>query len=433
MDTRRGWAYDGFDLRNRSPTHGRVWALALCVAALIAPADAGAAVGHSVRTVNGLTVDRYSWLDSNGRIRTVSLKREGEGNPGHGGYAIQMTYQAYLNGAWRHMVVNSDEGFGYFVSHEAYRTFTDGATGTIASHVFGVTDSPLGRNYPVTGTEVADTDPDRAAHLFTMSYPRYGTIDPIPKDASGEDSSPTPVDPTALQRYRLPVGITWFFEEGTDFPRIRTNVNLANVAVADRVNFDVRGPYGVMDFDRADLPISRVMWGDRLHFKSLGNPLTRNRGWTWNQANAGARYTAMTAGPSEVGLFEPREWTSSALVHGFAYGRGRTSNGYGCTGEGWVLPCDWEWPYQSAQYSLPYDDPDGSTTYEKIAWGSAPFYGAGPSLPQVYDSPTHSNAFVGFPANKRITYDVCVVLGRTITGGMTRSVAAGPDYRCATP
>ena len=124
---------------NGGVSHGRVWALALCVAALISPAHAGA-VGHTVTTVNGLSVDRYSWLDSNGRTRTVSLKREGEGNPGHGGYAIQMTYQAHLNGAWRNLVVDSDEGFGYFVSHEAYRTFDDGATGTIADHVFGVSD-----------------------------------------------------------------------------------------------------------------------------------------------------------------------------------------------------------------------------------------------------------------------------------------------------
>ena len=284
--------------------------MALCALALIAPAGAGAAVGHTVTTVNGLSVDRYSWLDSNGRTRTVSLKREGEGNPGHGGYAIQMTYFAYMNGNWRRKVVNSAEGFGYFVSHEAYRTFSDGFNGTIADHVFGVTDSPLGRSLPVTGTELADTDPDRAAHRFAMSYPRYGTIDPIPKNEEGEDSSATPVAPAELRRYTLPVRITWYFLEGTDFPRIRTSVDLGNVGVADRVNFDVRGPYGVMDFDQGNMPISRVMWGDRLHFKSIGAPLTRNREWTWNQANAGARYTAMIAGQYEVGLVEPRPWTS---------------------------------------------------------------------------------------------------------------------------
>jgi hypothetical protein len=401
---------------------------------LLPVGSASAAVSHTVTTVNGLMVDRYSWPDSNGRVRTVSLKQEGAGNPGHGGYAVQMTYQAFVNNAWRTFVVNSSEGFGYFVSHENGRTFTDGATGTIAEHVFGVDDSPLGREFPVKSVLLPGNDPDRAAERFTMAYPRYGTIDPIPKDANGEDSRPTPVDRTKLKKYTLPVEITWYFQSGTDFPRIRTSVGLGNVGMPDRVNFDMRGPYGVMNFDVGNLPIDRVMWGDRLHFKSNGAPLTRNRDWTWNQTNNGARYTALIAGPYEMGLFEPTPWTSSALVHGFSFGRGKTSNGYlGCPGDGWRLPCDWEWPYQSAQYSLPYDDPNGSTTYEKIAWGSAPDYGAGPSLSEVWDSPTHSNPFVGFPASKRIVYDVCVVLGRTISGGLTRSVAAGPNYRCARP
>jgi hypothetical protein len=416
-------------------TRKRVGALIACAATLIMCAPASAAVTHTVTTVNGLKVDRYAWPDSHGRPRTVSLKREGEGNPGHGGYAVRMTYQAHLSGAWHTIVVNSSEGFGYFVSHEAYRNFTDGAYDTIAHHVFDVDDSPLGRAFPVDTTELPRPDPDRAAIRFATSYPRYGTIDPIPKDANGEDSSPTPTDPAQLKRYTLPVRISWFFQSGTDFPRVRTSVGLGNVSVPDRVNFDVRGPYGVMDFDRGDHPIDRVMWGDRLRFTTSGSPLTRNSDWTWNQANSGARYTALIAGSWEMGLVEPHPYSSSALVHGFAYGRGKTSNGYGCKDPGthWALPCDWEWPYQSAQYSLPYDNPNGSTTYEKIAWGSAPYYGAGSSLSEVYDSPTHANPFVGFPASKRISYDVCVVLGRTIPGGLTRSVAAGPNYRCASP
>src|SRR5687767_6715590 len=97
---------------------------------------------HTVATVNGLKVDRYTWLDSNQRPRTVSLKQEGNGNPGHGGYAVQMTYQYESNGAWKTVTVNaqagSDGGFGYFVSHERYRDFTNGTNGTIAHKIFGV-------------------------------------------------------------------------------------------------------------------------------------------------------------------------------------------------------------------------------------------------------------------------------------------------------
>src|SRR5437763_7723436 len=79
-----------------------------------------AGVSHQVAVVNGLQVDKYSWLDSHGLTRTVSLKQEGNGNAGHGGYATQMTYQ--LNG--QTITVNADPGgdggFGYFVSHERF-------------------------------------------------------------------------------------------------------------------------------------------------------------------------------------------------------------------------------------------------------------------------------------------------------------------------
>ncbi len=102
-------------------------------------------VTHQVTSINGLQVDRYSWHDTRGLTRTVSLKQEGNGNPGHGGYAIQMTYQ--LNGG-QTITVNADAGgdggFGYFVSHERFRDFTDGTSDTIASKIFGVDDSPLG-------------------------------------------------------------------------------------------------------------------------------------------------------------------------------------------------------------------------------------------------------------------------------------------------
>src|SRR5216683_393557 len=123
-----------------------------------------AGVTHQVTAINGLQVDRYSWPDSSGLTRTVSLKQEGNGNPGHGGYAIQTTYQ--LNG--QTITVNADSGgdggFGYFVSHERFRDFTDGTSNTIASKIFGVDDSPLGSGFPVVGQTLSLGDPTAAAH-----------------------------------------------------------------------------------------------------------------------------------------------------------------------------------------------------------------------------------------------------------------------------
>jgi hypothetical protein len=405
-----------------------------------APASA-APPTHVVTTVNGFKVDRYTWLDSKKRPRSVALKKEGNGNSGHGGYAVQMTYQYSSGGAWRTVTVNaregSDGGFGYFVSHERYRDFSDGDNNTIAGKIFGADDSPLGRQFPVVGTKLTLQNTNAVAHRFTLTYPRYGTVNPIPKDPDGNDVSLTPTAKSLLKRYALPITIIWVFQTGVDFPRIQTTVNLDSVPGPDRVNFDLRGPYGVMNFDNgANSLIAKAMWGDRFHFTTTGSTLTRNRSWTWRTANQGARYQALVAGAFEMGLVEPRKFTQSTLVDGYSEARGQSStlynNGQGCPDLEQLIPCDWEWPYQSAQYSLPYDNPNAGTTFEKIAWGSAPFWGTGPSLPQVYDTPTTSKVFKGFPAGKRITYNVCVVLGRTTAGGLTKSVAAGPTYNCAT-
>ncbi len=56
-----------------------------------------------------------------------------------------MTYQ---QSGGQTITVNADTGFdggfGYFVSHERFRNFTDGTSDTIASKIFGADDSPLG-------------------------------------------------------------------------------------------------------------------------------------------------------------------------------------------------------------------------------------------------------------------------------------------------
>lgn len=412
--------------------------MALCGLAAV-PAQS-APVRHDEPRVGGVMVDRYTWIDSKGRSRSVSLKKEGNGNPGHGGYAVQMTYQVPNGASWRVVRVNAapgEGGFGYFVSHERYRDFDDGSYGTIASEIFGADDSPPGRDFAVAGRQFATSSPEVAAHRFAFSYPRYGTVDPIPKDANGNDASLTPTERAQLALYSLPITILWIFQSGADYPRIQTTIGLGGIPGPDRVNFDVRGPYGALDFDDgARAVIDKVMWGDRYHFQTLGAPLTRNSAWTWNQRNLGARYSALIAGGYEMGLVEPRRWTSSALDDGFAYKRGSRStlnqNGRGCAGQDGSLPCDWEWPYQSAQYSLPDNDVNAPTSYKKMAWGSVPLYGTGPSLTRTYDTSTTWTAFDGFPETRRISYSVCVVLGQTITGGLTRSVAAGPNYNCAT-
>jgi hypothetical protein len=407
----------------------------LCAAAALLCTDDALAVTRKATIVNGLSVDRYAWADSAGQLRMVMLKREGDGNPGHGGYAVQMMYRVPSG---KRIVIDADagDGFGYFVSHERYRDFSDGDNDTIAHKIFHTDDSPLGRGFPVVGTALNLNRPDMAAHRFTMTYPRYGTITPIPKDENGNDVAATPTNPSAFALYHLPITITWYFQDGTDYPRIETEVSFGDVPGPDRVNFDVRGPYGVMRFDNdTDSNIDHVIWGDRYHFATLGKPATRGSGWTWlARRNLGARYHALIAGRYEMGLFEPQPLRQSALHDSYADERGSQSSVYnggnGCAFEDQLLPCDWEWPYQSLQYSLP-NNRTGPSNYKKIAWGSSPFYGSGPSLPVVYDSPTTFQPFDGYPADRKLVYSLCVVLGITVPQGLTRRAAAGPDYNCA--
>lgn len=414
-------------------------AAAVTLTALFATTATAAPVVHGVARIRGEVTDYYRWTDSHGLLRAVFLKREGSGNPGHGGYAVRMTYQVRVGTTVRTVVANEvlgegDGGFGYFVAHERERQFTDGQTGTIAGKVFGVDDSPLGRAFPVSGGPVATNTSDSAAHRFRVFYPKYGTINPIPKDPNtGDDVSPTPTSQSQSRRYDLPIVITWIFQNGKDYPRINIRVGLNPVPGPDRVNFDLRAPYGVLNFDNgANYPISTVMWGDRFHFVNTTRPLTRNSSWTWAGLNRGARYTALIAGGFEMGLLEPKPFSKSTLSDGYAFGRGQTSATYTCEDQQEVIPCDWEWPYQSAQYSLSYDNNDEPTTFEKIAWGTSAYWGTGPSLTEVSDTDTTSEPFNGFPASKAIRYDICVVLGLTVRGGLTKGVALSGNYNCAT-
>ena len=240
----------------------------------------------------------------------------------------------------------------------------------------------------------------------------------------------------------MPITNTWVYQGGENYPRIDIAVDMSQIAKPDRVNFDMRGPYGVLVFDNgADADIDTAMWGDRDQFITKTDPVTRNSSWDWSTANAGARYSALIAGAYEMGLFEPEPFTSTRLADGFAGERSSTSavynNGNGCEGETQLIPCDWEWPYQSIQYSLPYESPSDPnannqpTNFKKMAWGSSAFYGTGKSLTVVYDSPTTSETLHGFPSSKTIRYSVCVVLGLTTAAGLTHDAAA-THKNCAT-
>ncbi len=433
-------------------------AVAISVLAAALGAGGGAsAVTVKTGTINGSVADIWTWTDSTGNPRTVALKQEGAGNAGHGGYAIQMTYfVTAAGGNPRKIVVNAesggDGGFGYFVSHERYRFFTDGNYGTIAARVFQKDDSPLGNGFAAT-TSKPVAPAGSGAERFTIGYGHYGTVAPDPVDPnSGNDSTPLSFNKANYAFYTIPATTTWVFQDGVDYPRIDVSVDLSHVVPpggatpkADLVSFDVRGPYGVMVFDNgADGIVKSVAWGDQEYaFTLTQTPVTRDSNWKWSSKNTGARYQALTVGSYEMGLYEPARATASALVDGYSAERGFTSASFAASGgtsfsqcgDKQVLPSDGEWPYQSVQFSLPCGGANLNTPTngKKMAWGSTAYIGT--SLTAVYNG-QKSFAFNGFPASNKVAYGVCLVLGKTTNGALTKPAAAAyakpnPIPQCA--
>jgi hypothetical protein len=431
-------AGDGVVLSRTGRAAASAGLAALALAGLAGPAGA---VTRTTTTINGFVVDRVVWTDSAGLKRSVSLKKQGSGNAGNGGYAIQMTYQIKTKaGPIKPVRLNAQngEGFGYFVSHERERAFTSlpkpNLPPTIAWQIFNTDDSPLGRGFPVTTTYVPG--PGKLSVNFTLNYRRAGTIAATTIDPNtGLDSPKLDPNPALYKLYDVPVTITWRFQDGRDFPRIINEMNLVNIPGPDRISVDLRAPYGKLDFDSGDNPINRVQWADRYEFRTLSAPagITRNTPWVWSIRNTKSRYVALTAGKYEMGLIEPFTFRTTRTTDGYSEGRSKTSatynGGNGCPFQNQKLPCDYEWAYQSAQYELPYDNPNGVTTSEKLAWGSTPFYGT--SLPSSYDGTTAA-PLKGFPADKKIRYAVCVAVGLATSGGFVRGKAVGGgDYSCA--
>lgn len=377
---------------------------------MLVAAPASASVVHTTGMINGVDCDIWTWSDSAKQERSVALKIEGGLNAGkgHGGYAVQMTYyyttrlSLWLSSIfhnyspWTKVTVNAanevDGGFGYFVSHERYRFFADGAWGTIANKIFNADDSPLGLDFPATASILPNGSSHPFAESFAIAYGHYGTIDPNGYNAnSGQDNPPLQLSNVAYHFYPIPVTTTWVFESGKDFPRIDVSVNMSQIPKAGLVSFDVRGPYGVMVFDDgADTAVTTAMWGDQDYlFAPLQTPITRGSSWSWSSANPGARYNLIGTGSYEMGLFEPLPSAKSSLVDGYAAERGFTNASFAAAeqtsadqcGDPQTLPSDGTWPYQSVQYSLPCKAQSSNyltqtTTGKKIAWGSSSLYGS---------------------------------------------------------
>ncbi|WP_157844932.1 glycosyl hydrolase family 18 protein [Methylocucumis oryzae] len=258
-----------------------------------------------------------------------------------------------------------------------------------------------------TGTAVS-VDTVKAVHEFTLNYPHWGTANPMAYDAT------VSTNPATHVKYDLPVKITWEFINGVDYPLWSVEYDFSGIPV-NVVYSDMRGPYGNMKFDNnGSGVVTGLEWGDKYLFTAtpVGGGITTGSSWDWSEANLGARYNLLVAGDYEMGIVQNTAYPNSTLGSGWSDDRGKTSNQQAGCGAA-LMPCDWEWAYQSIQYGLNAN----LSNNKKLAWGSAPFVGS--DLTQVYINNTETAAFSGYP---KMAYSVWLTFDKS--GGVkTRNLA----------
>lgn len=367
---------------------------------LIPPPPANALLIERDATVGAMLVDRYTWRDRNNQPRLASLAHnDGQSGPSgqRGGELWEYRYEA--PGGTRIVRATNQfaGGFGYVVSHRG-----EGTNG-----IGGNDDSPLGHGFTGQYTRVFEGR-HHAIMRFTQMYPRY---------------SRTGANPANTQ-YMVPVTVEWVISNGRDHPLWSMTWDLTgaqpNAVPVNALEDDTRAPYGEMLFDgsanmAAHSVIAGVGWGDRYKFVSTTNPVTFNSAWTWNQANS-IPYVKLwtTAVDATMGTVQTQTIVQQDAGGYFGTDRWNSSSagGFACTvfGNNYRMPCDFNWPYQSINYSL---FGASSTNNTRLAWG-ANFGWLGQQSYFVhgsafYGGPLANTTAVGWP---RKSYSTYIVLDR---------------------
>ncbi len=372
------------------------------------PPQNGLVETHNV-AIDGMLGDRFSWQDAAGQPRAAVLaQNNGASGPGgtRGGELREFRYQ--VGGATRivRAPASGAGGFGYVVSHRYEGT--DGIPGD---------DSPLGHGFPGTFHRVFEGR-HHAIFRFTQTYPRYSRTDANPPN----------------HRYDVPVTIDWMFSTGRNDPVWSITWDLHGVPV-NALNDDSRAPYGELLFDGAAnagaaSTVAGVGWGDRYRFASTTNPVTYNSAWTWNVPNT-IPYVKLwtTAVDATMGSVQTRTIVQQDAGGYYGTNRWNTTSaaGHACTvpigGVDTVMPCAFNWPFQSINYSLNPFSPNTPTDNTRLAWGTnfgflgqASYYTHGSAY---YGGPFPNTTASGWPKKSYSTY---VVLGKHSTDAVATAV-----------
>jgi hypothetical protein len=355
-------------------------------------------IEHDV-TAGSMVSDRFTWQDS-ANLPRVAVLAHNDGQVGPGGTrGGELREFRYETGAGTRIVRASSSGasgFGYVVSHpEGGEACWAGAPDT----------SMLGHFVTGTWSRVFEGR-HHAIFRFTQSYPRYCAVGAAPGGA-----------------IPLPVTIDWVFATGRDHPLWSITWDLSGVTV-NRLEDDSRAPYGELLFDGAATEgahstIAGVGWGDRYRFLSTTNPVTPNSAWSWSAANTIPWVKLWTTAVSAtMGTVATRPITQQDAGGYWGTNRWGSSSGggNGCTvaigGVDTTMPCDFNWPYQSINYSLGSWAPNTPTNNTRLAWGTnfgflgqSAYYVHGSAY---YGGPLPNATAPGWPKK---SYSVFVVLG----------------------
>lgn len=349
--------------------------------------------------VDSMTSDRFSWRDSDLQPRVAVLAHNtGQVGPAgtRGGEMREFRYETPGGTRIVRAAGSLAAGFGYVVSHRAEGT-TDIAGG----------DSPLGHDFSGSFVRVF-SGRHHAIFRFNQNYPRY--------------SRTTAAPPNTL--YQVPVSIDWMFSTGLDHPLWAITWDASGVPV-NALEDDSRAPYGELLFDGAasagaHSELAGVGWGDRYKFASTSAPLSYNSSWSWNAPNT-IPYVKLwtTAVDATMGtvLTQTIEQQDAGGYFGVSRWDSTSASGNACTvaigGVAHLMPCDFNWPYQSVNYSLNPFAPNTTTNNTRLAWGTNfGFLGQAQYLihgSAFYGGPLPDTTASGWP---RKSYSNVIVLGR---------------------
>lgn len=297
-------------------------------------------------------VQKLSWRDASARERSMIL----------GAYLYQYDFNLDDN---KQVIARSagddaygHAGFGYVVSHNS----TNG-------------NSPLGKkNAASRAKSTVFEGAHHAIHRVEFLYDRN-------QEGGGNG-------------LKIPVVIDWFVATGRDHPVWAVTFKMDEVENPQNVNLDAyrmdtRAPYGSLNFDGAPTAalgdaIGGVSWGDADYaFTTLGNGLSLNSAWTYNQESSVNFVRAWTKNANaEFGIVQTRPGDRELTYGDRVVGRERSATSAGaylgkgdCTGLGdnrnYVMPCIGGWPYQLMNYDWAGAKPLAEETSTKLlAWGS---------------------------------------------------------------